>query len=197
MKILIIDDHALCREGLQLILRKHDPELRILDAATAEEGLALAQQESPLDLILLDLVMPGMHGAASVAIFRREMPSVPIVILSGSDNQEAIRACLREGAIAHVHKSDDVGQMITTILDAVRHHATLPPLDDGSDLPVLTRRQREVLARVYTGESNKQIAKALDMSDNTVRVHLYDIFKILGVKTRTQAAMLAKDKGLI
>lgn len=193
MKILIVDDHALFRAGLRLILGRLAAPGQLLEAGHAEEGLALGQAHAPLDLILLDLQLPGLAGPDCVRRFRQAFPDCPIALLSGSDEQQLIQDGLAAGARGFIHKSSTPGDMLHVIRDLLERNHRTPARHQAAPL---TARQIEVLVRLCAGGSNKQIALDLGLSDNTVRVHLHDIFRSLGVQTRTQAAMLAKDRGL-
>lgn len=198
MKILIVDDHALFREGLRLILGRLGAELSVIEAGSAEVGLAVTKTEAMLDLILLDLNLPGLGGSESVRNFRHAAPTCPIIILSGSDDQQAVRDGIEAGAQGFIHKSSTTDEMLNAmrgVLDGKAISRLAPGFLEPA--PALTRRQREVLARLCEGVSNKQIARDLDMSENTVRSHLYAIFQVFGVKTRTHAAMFAKSYGLV
>lgn len=194
VKILIVDDHTLFRAGLRLVLGRLGANNQLLEASDAEEGLATGLAHGSIDLILLDLHLPGLDGLACVRKFRQTFPDALLLILSGEEEPQLIEACLAEGARGFIHKSSTPEKM----LEAIRHALDPEPAPMGSSRQAqLTPRQIEVLAGVCAGAPNKQIARTLGMSENTVRVHLHDIFRVLGVRTRTQAAMLARDRGLV
>lgn len=204
LKILIVDDHTLFREGLKLLLTRLGPQVRIFEAGSAADGLAHADRHKEFDLILLDINLPGYHGLDSLRLFRGTFPTSAIVLLSGVDASSLIRDSLASGARGFIHKSvtaDEMLAAITEILAGGNCYAVSP---DSLTIPAvgaaaqqLTPRQKEVLLRLCEGMSNKQIGRELDMSDNTVRVHVSGIFRILGVRSRTEAAMLAHRNGMV
>ena len=194
MKILLVDDHDLFREGLRLILKRLGSQWMVLEAGSAEEGLALGVAEASLGLVLLDLNLPGVGGVDGVHQFRQRFPDCPLIMLSGSDDHQLVQDGIAAGARAFIHKSSTPDEMLG-VMHGVLEQGN--PTSAWHSSPVLTPRQIEVLAQLCAGNSNKQIARELGMSGNTVRVHLHDIFRVLGVSTRTQAAMLAKDRGMV
>lgn len=195
MRILVIDDHALFREGLRLMLRRLGPDVSVLEAGSCTEGLA--QSAVDVDLILLDLQLPGGNGAGSVALFRERWPEADIIILSGTDDAQLVSTAQAAGARGFIHKSSTPDQMLQALRQAMEPRLRRPADCEPGASPPLTPRQREVLVQLCEGLSNKEIARHLQMSDNTVRVHLYEVFRLLGVKTRTQAALLARNLGLV
>lgn len=198
MKILVIDDHALFREGLRLMLRRLGADVTVLEAGNCAEGLALTQSVLDIDLILLDLQLPGVSDASSVSTFRGQWPDANIIILSGTDDEKLVSSARAAGARGFIHKSCTPDQMLLALRQALELHAASTPTGNDPETRLsLTPRQREVLTQLCEGMSNKEIARHLQMSDNTVRVHLYEVFRLLGVKTRTQAALLARTLGIV
>jgi DNA-binding NarL/FixJ family response regulator len=201
VRILIVDDHALFREGLRLILGRLGGDISFHEGSTAD--IALQQATTAPDLILLDLNLPGLKGADCVHLFLATYPGCPIILLSGMDNPDAAQAGLAAGAIGFIHKSSTATEMLATIQSAMAgtwsHPATtsITGPDQEMHIPTLTQRQTEVLARLCAGRTNKEIATDLDLSDNTVRVHLAGIFRALEVRSRTQAIIAAKRLGLV
>ena len=207
LKILIVDDHALFREGLKLLLTRLEQAADILEAGSAEAGLVYADRHAEVDLVLLDINLPGSHGLDSLRLFSSNFPGSAIVLLSGVDAPTLIRDGLASGARGFIHKSVTADEMLAAVSSVLAgEHCcavsgdllALPTATDanGSALQ-LTPRQKEVLQRLCEGLSNKEIGRELDMSDNTVRVHVSGIFRILGVRSRTEAAMLAHRNGLV
>jgi len=205
LRILIVDDHALFRAGLKLLLAGLGPQVEIFEAGSAEAGLRYAVSQGEMDLVLLDVNLPGYRGLDSLRMFRGEFPASAIVLLSGVDAPALIRDALQNGARGFIHKSATAEEMLAAIgkvLDgdschAVATDAPLGACGGGAPVPQLTPRQKDVLLRLCEGLSNKEIGRELEMSDNTVRVHVSGIFRILGVRSRTEAAMLAHRNGLV
>lgn len=201
MNILLVDDHALFRGGFKLMLAKlWDAPPRVVEASSAEVGIAAAEQQD-FDLIFLDLGLPGLEGIDGLRAFRRTCPITCIVVLSAVDGAEVVRQALLYGAQGYIPKSvsaevmEDALQQILS--GRVYVPTNLPAADGGERLDdLLTTRQVEVLAELCAGRANREIADQLGMSDNTVRAHVSAIFRQLGVRSRTEAVLMAKRKGL-
>ncbi|HHJ14067.1 MAG TPA: response regulator transcription factor [Gammaproteobacteria bacterium] len=196
MKILIADDHALTLEGVGLFLQRHWPGTRVLQACSLQQTRALLAAHPDLDLLLLDLVMPGMQGAPSIAAIRAEFPAIPLVVLSGYAEPTQVRAALRAGAQGFVPKAlspEDMTRALECIL-AGEVYCPASVEDVGAsvagdaDSPGLTPRQQEILVLIADGMTNKEIGQRLGLSAATVRTHVSEIFRRLGVKNRTEAA---------
>ncbi len=207
MKLLIVDDHPVLREGLCAFLRAGHPEVTILQAASAHEAFDIAQVNNDLDLVVLDLKMPGVRGSGAVRDLGRRRPDLPIIVLSSSEDPEDVRDVLASGALGYVCKSATQQTLITAIEVVLRGEVYVPPLMLGRSAPnprgaavsessPLTPRQREVLAQLQEGRSNKQIAHTLSLSEKTVKVHVTALLKSLGVVNRTEAAFVARERGL-
>lgn len=214
MKILLVDDHALVREGLTHILNRLDDVTVILEAADCNGALKLAKQHPDIDVALLDITLPGMNGIEGIDRLRERLPSTPIVMLSVSEDPEIVQKALRRGAQGFIPKSSTGNVMLSALRLVLSGGVYLPPsllhrpglpgsrppptskapesIDDGLDL---THRQREVLALVIKGRTNKEIARELNMSEATVRTHATAIFKTLNVTNRTQAGHIAAQRG--
>jgi len=206
LNILIVDDHALFREGIKFLLARSAFVTKIVEAGSAEAGLAHAVVHDEIDLLLLDVNLPGYRGLDSLRLFRDKFPTSAIVLLSGVDDPVLIRDALANGASGFIHKSVTGDEMLAAIgkvfagepCCAVPDGFVAAPFQVPGALPAqLTPRQKEVLARLCEGLSNKEIGRDLNMSDNTVRVHVSGIFRILGARSRTEAAMLARRSGLV
>jgi DNA-binding NarL/FixJ family response regulator len=213
MVVLIADDHALFRYGISLALESlYGKDVTILQASNAEETRRVAHETVGLDLILLDLMMPGLNGIADLKKFIETLPDVPVVIVSGSRQRATIRAAIEAGARGYVLKSSN-GEILKHVLplvlsgelyipaQAVANEEASPefegasPLDEGGDFnpdfKSLTPRETQVLKLLTLGYSNKEIARSLGMLEGTVKVHVKSIMKKLGVNNRTQAAIAA------
>lgn len=201
MKILLVDDHPLFREGVVQVLKKMDPQAEMFEANSCEQALATCRHEPDLDLVLLDLSLPGMDGLDGLQDLRQHFPTLPVVILSASEDSRSVRAALERGAQGYLPKSTPSRLMIQAI-ELILEGGLYAPggllKDDGESVPeVLTPRQRDVLVLLIEGKSNKEIARQLTLSDNTVRVHAAAIFKTLGVHNRTEAAFAARKLGIL
>ena len=212
MKLLIVDDHPVLRDGLVALLQQASPDTTVLQARNASEGLALADGCADLDVILLDLEMPGMKGLEALSEFGRRRPDVPVIVLSSSEDARDVRQSLASGALGYVPKSASQQVLISAIRLVMNGDLYVPPLilDDRSlhaateiqgakpeRMSLLTPRQIEVLRLLSEGMPNKTIATTLDLSVKTVKVHITTIFKALNVVNRTQAAVAGRKAGLI
>lgn len=202
MNILLIDDHALFREGFKLMHARVLPDaISVVETGSAEAGLAAAADEV-FDLIFLDLGLPGLGGLDGLRALRRQCPDVCLVVLSAVDGSEVVRQALFYGAQGYIPKTTAVEEMrvaLRQVLDG-QVYAPTHGIDAADGLErldqKLTSRQVEVLAELCAGRSNREIGDYLGMSENTVRVHVSAIFRELGVRSRTEAVLLAKRKGL-
>jgi DNA-binding NarL/FixJ family response regulator len=214
MTVLLVDDHPLFREGLRQLLRDLDEGAEVLAEEDAEDGLAVAKLRDDLDLVCLDLTMPGMNGLAAVEHFVQEAPGVPVVIISGHEEPARVRRALALGAVGYIPKSTSASVMADALRLVLGGGVYVPPLmladaqpesvastrHPGSPEPTgehLTERQVNVLELLALGKSNKVIARELDVSEKTVKSHITAVFRALGVVNRTQAAMEARKRGLI
>jgi DNA-binding NarL/FixJ family response regulator len=204
MRILIGDDHVLFREGLRRLLEQLREDTNFTEASNFDELLVLSKEGGQYDLILTDLRMPGWPGFSGITMLHENQPDAKVVVVSASEAHSDVRAALENGASGYIPKSSSVKIMLSALDLIFSGGAYVPPtvLREGADaearsLPptdpqleqLLTHRQREVLQRLREGKSNKQIAHELGLSEGTVKIHMTAIFKSLGVRNRTQAAM--------
>ena len=197
MKFLLVDDHALFRHGLRLLLDRLSGDHVFLEAENCATAFAEAAVHADIDLILLDLALPDLSGLDGLVRLRELCPTTPVVLLSANENSHIILDGLRRGAQGYIPKSsslDVMAEALQLILAGGIYVPTSgvagraePPDEDRA----LTARQREVLALLVNNLSNKEIAQALDMRVNTVRVHVAAILKILNVENRNDAARVA------
>lgn len=212
MKLLIVDDHPVLREGLAALLAHAAPDTVVLQAGSAREALGLVEVHADLDIVVLDLVMPGMGGLSALAEFGRVRPDMPVIVLSSSEDPQDARKALAQGALGYVPKSASQHALLSAIRLVLDGELYVPPLilgdmvnirqvrlqrRDGSAGSALTERQLEVLRRLSEGQPNKIIALDLALSEKTVKAHITAIFKALNVVNRTQAASVGRDTGLI
>ena len=198
MKILLVDDHALFRQGLRSLLLPLDVDLEIDEAGTCAEALERAAT-SRYDLVLLDLKMPGQSGLDALAALRAAIPDVPIVVLSGEDDPHTIRGAIESGAMGFIPKSSSHDLLIQALRLVLAKGVYLPALAlDGVDakLPGITPRQLDVLRYVIQGMPNKVIARELNISDWTVKQHVSDVLHRLNARNRTEAVYAAAKLGL-
>jgi two-component system nitrate/nitrite response regulator NarL len=212
MKILIVDDHPIYRKGLIALLDQMEPDTALLQANDGAQALALIAENDDLDVVILDLVIPGMDGLRAIAEFGKIRPELPVIILSSSENPADVRSALANGALGYVPKSAAEQTLLSAIRVVLNGDVYVPPFvmvqiastQAGAlksaarpDRPVLTDRQIEVLQRISTGQLNKIIAAELGLSEKTVKSHITAIFKALNVMNRSQAAAAGREAGLI
>jgi two-component system nitrate/nitrite response regulator NarL len=212
MKILIVDDHPIYRKGLIALLDQMEPDTALLQANDGAQALALIAENDGLDVVILDLVIPGMDGLRAIAEFGKIRPELPVIVLSSSENPADVRAALANGALGYVPKSAAEHTLLAAIRVVLNGDIYVPPfvllqaetvqlvglkIESGSDRPVLTDRQIEVLRRISAGQLNKVIAVELGLSEKTVKSHITAIFRALNVSNRSQAAAVARAAGFI
>jgi DNA-binding NarL/FixJ family response regulator len=209
VKILVVDDHALVREGLCQVLQGLAPleTTDVLQAATCTRALELAHFNPDLDLVLLDYLLPDMNGLAGLEIFGQRHPELPVVILSGSANPTVVQQAMELGAAGFVTKSSLSDTLLNTLRRILAGELFQPadfsPLSQPAaglqskltTPPVLSPRQQDVLLLVINGLTNRQICERLSLGSETVKFHVSNILRIFGASTRTQAALEAKRWG--
>jgi DNA-binding NarL/FixJ family response regulator len=209
LKFLVVDDHALTREGVRLALGALGESVTVLDAASVEAALATVHRHPDIDLVLLDLGLPGAGGSALLDALRRERNTVPVVVISGTDERSQVLKALDQGALGFIPKSfplDLMMQAVRLVLAGgtyIPQQALAPPRGGalaeakaGPAIAELTPRQRQILSLMSRGKPNKLIADELGITEATVKSHVTDIFRVLGVTNRTQAVIVAGDAGL-
>lgn len=207
MKVLLIDDHELFRSGLHLLLQRlNNGQAEIFEAATAESGLHIVKTHQDLQLLLLDINLPDMCGLATVKTFRQACSGASLVLLSGVEDAVFARRCLSEGVQGFIHKSVNPEIFFISLSQILQGETVCLPARCSISTPAvfeietkfrLTERQQEVLATLCQGLSNKEIARQLNISDNTVRIHIAAILNALGAKTRAEAIVIAQKLGLL
>jgi len=205
MKVLLIDDHALFREGLCYILEGLAEDVEVIEAGSFEEAVTVASGEKELDLILLDLSLPGTGGLKAIEEVQRLWVKVPLVIVSGTASDWDIIQCLKRGVCGIIPKtlsSEEMFDGLATVFEGKRFlpksmARLLHRIDNDASLPRLTNRQRQILELLAQGLTNKHIANKLNIAENTVRIHLAAIYQSLRVTSRTEAVFAAQKDGLI
>jgi two-component system nitrate/nitrite response regulator NarL len=214
MRVLLVDDHALVRRGIEELLQSRGVQV-VASVSSGEEGVRRAR-ELPSDVILLDIKMPGMNGIETLKRLRATGVRTPVVMLTMSRADEDLGAALRAGAQGYLLKDIDPERLVPTLESVLRGDSvvaeelvgTLAHLvrgDAGAEaaapqretpLSDLTPRELEILDHIAEGLSNKMIARALDITDGTVKLHVKAILRKLGVRSRVEAAVTAVKHGL-
>ena len=205
IRILIVDDHGVVREGVRMYLAL-DPELEVVgEAANGEEALQLAREHNP-DVVLMDLLMPVMDGVTATALIRRELPDTEVIALTSVLEDQAIYRAMRAGAIGYLLKNTKAAELVQAIKAAAAGQVQLSPeaaarllrevgVPDSPEK--LTERETEVLRLLAQGKANKEIAADLVIGEKTVKTHVSNVLSKLGVSSRTQAALYAMRIGLV
>jgi DNA-binding NarL/FixJ family response regulator len=195
--ILLIDDHALFRSGLQMVLSTGLPGVEVAGVGSLEEAMRSAA-EAPA-VVLLDIQLQGLNGLEGIALVKRKWPQAAVVMLSSHTGQEWVRASLSRGAAAFVSKADTAENILAVVSPLLRGEGLPPaPAEPApTGVPRLTPRQSEVLDLLCQGLSNKAIGKRLNLSENTVRGHVQATFAFLHVSSRSEAAFAARRQGLV
>ena len=203
MRILLADDHDLLRDSMELLLQRLEPGLQVVHAGSLPEALTKAAAEPAIDIVMLDLNMPGMNRLAGVEAMNRALPNVPVVVISGQFTNELAMEALRAGAAGFIPKTMAGKAMLSALQLVLAGERYVPRLVLDSDAEAsdsatqsLSRREREVLRLLASGLSNKEIARRLEVETVTVAVHLSSIYKKLGAANRTQAVRIALEHGV-
>ena len=209
MKLLVIDDHPIVLDGIAALLVGSNPDTVVLKARDAQSGFKLLDANPDLDVVLLDLRLPGLNGHAAISEFGRLRPTLPVIVLSSSEDPTDVRRAIALGALGYVPKSASRHALMSAIDLVMNGEIYLPPLMVDSltgETPLraatsshgsrLTDRQIEVLGMLSQGLANKVIAARLNLSEKTVKIHISAIFKALNVVNRTQAAAVGREQGL-
>lgn len=199
MRILVADDHWMIRASLKQAVNKIDPEIQVVEACTFSEALELLNVHSDIELTFIDLIMPGHSEFEGLRSLRAQHPTVPVVIISVYDDREHLLQAVSEGVIGYIPKSIDAPEMLTAlttilrggvyfprdILQGLRAPSNLLP-EDSANATALTARETQVLSLLGGGASNPEIAEKLEMSPNTVRVHIRNLGMKLNLRERSE-----------
>lgn len=211
MHILLADDHTLIRENLVTFLDKLDPNVVIYEAGTLPEAERIMSQYAPLDLVILDLNMPGMDRFSGLRKMHDTYPDTPIVILTGSNLRQDILGAIENGARGFIPKTIGGKAMINALKLVLSGEVYIPatlltefreeePNDTNTANPrfaKLTTREHEVLDLLVQGLANKAMARELSLQEVTIKAHLQNIYRKIGVNSRTQAVAVAMGTGLV
>jgi DNA-binding NarL/FixJ family response regulator len=207
LKILVVDDHSLVREGLCQVLKGLDADVAVLEASNCAQAFELAALHHDLDLVLLDYHLPDMTGLEALDVFGAKHPELPIVMLSGSVNPKIMGQVIAKGAAGFITKAGKSNEMLAILRLVLDGEVCIPPeLDDESSLqqaayttgyPPLqfTQRQEDVLYLLLDGRTNREISETLNLAEETIKTHITAILRGFGVKNRVQAVMAANRHG--
>ena len=200
ISVLIVDDHPVVRQGLRVLLELEDGIEVAGETGDGATALALAAEHEP-DVILLDLRLPGMDGIAVLGELKARGSAARVLVLTSATEPASARAAVRSGAAGVLYKDVDPDALVRAIRSVHDGHLLLAPEAAGTlmqsvgpawgGIDALTRREREVLGQIAEGRSNREIARALQVSEKTVKAHVSAVLAKLGVQDRTQAALLA------
>jgi DNA-binding NarL/FixJ family response regulator len=199
--VLLVDDHALVRAGLAALLDAADDITVVAEAADGDQAVELARTTGP-DVVLMDLSMPGTDGVSATRALLAELPHTQVLVLTSFSDRDRVREALAAGAIGYLLKDSTPQEVVAGIRTAARNGSPLDPRvartllterGAGPIGPTLSPRELEVLRLVARGLANKQIGRALGITERTVKVHLGNVFRRIGVSDRTSAALWARE----
>ena len=204
IRIVIADDHAVVRQGLRMFLQDDEDFDVIAEAQNGSEALDLAKKHKP-DVVLMDLLMPVMDGITAIGHIRREVPDTEVIALTSVLEDASVVGAVRAGAIGYLLKDTQAEELTRAIKAAANGQVQLSPqaaarlvreVRAPESPETLTERETDVLRLLAQGKANKEIAQALFIGENTVKTHVSSILVKLGVQSRTQAALYARQIGL-
>ncbi len=205
IRILLADDHSVVREGLRMFLGR-DPELQVVgEANDGAEAIEQVRQLRP-DVVLMDLLMPVVDGIAATASIRREFPETEVIAMTSVLESATVVGAIRAGAIGYLLKDTQAGELLRMIKAAAAGQVQLSPRVSAylvqevrveKERELLTARETDVLRLLAQGHSNKEIARQLQLVEDTVKTHVRHILAKLGVQSRTQAVLYAISAGLV
>lgn len=218
MKILVVDDHAIFRDGMRCVLQQLPGAVEVLEAGNFPDSLKLAEQHPELDLALLDLNMPGSDGAVSIKYFHQRFPHIPVMVVSGEESCRIMEKVMNYGAMGYVCKNS-AGPVLLNALNLVlsggvyippqllqQHSIAVAATKETEHLDRrslrtneygLTARQMEALTHIAAGLSNKEIANRMCLAEGTVKIHIAAAYQVLRVSSRMEAVRVAEQLGLI
>lgn len=212
INVLLVDDHTLFRSGIRFLLQRHADFNIVGEAQDGVDGVKRAKQLQP-DVTLLDLHMPGISGLEALQLMLQDRPDAVILMLTVSEDAEDLSAALQAGARGYLIKNIDADYLVRAIRRAANGEAVVaeamtaklvqqlkggnqPKVTPPSELDKLTPREKEILACLARGESNKVIARTLNVAESTVKIHVQNVLKKLNLSSRVQAAVFAVEHGM-
>jgi two-component system nitrate/nitrite response regulator NarL len=212
IRVLLVDDHSLFRSGIRSLLQRHAEFTVVGEAADGVEGIKRAQQLKP-DVVLLDLNMPGMSGVETLQLMQQDCPGTAIIMLTVSEESHDLAVAMRAGARGYLIKNIETDYLLRAIRRAAAGETVVAEAMTGklvaqlqqggqaerpvSDLDKLTPREKDILECLARGESNKTIARRLDLAESTVKIHVQNVLKKLKLSSRVQAAVFAVEHRLM
>ena len=212
MKILVVDDHPLVRDAMSQLMTQLGGDIEVLEAPDCAAGLEAAKAHSDIDLVLLDLNLPGLRGIPALERFRQQHPAMPVVIVSMFRDRDTVNEAIRRGAMGFIPKSSSRDTIVNALRLILAGSVYVPPEaaigeNAREDAPPLvharsaselglTARQGQVLALLMKGRSNKHICRDLGLAERTVKAHMSAVLNALKVTSRTQAVIAAGKLGL-
>jgi DNA-binding NarL/FixJ family response regulator len=208
LRLLVVEDHALVREGLLATLKNLGAETQTIGVPDANEAIGVLENQD-IDMMILDLMLPGTKGQTFLPLVRRRFPTVPVVVLSALDDADTVSRVMKAGASGFVSKSGSSGELLDALRAVLSGEIYLPPKlreltnrsetahGEGKSLAQrfgLTAAQARVLELLAEGRSNRQIGELLGLTEGTVKIHVSAIMKAMGVSNRSEAALMASRK---
>lgn len=209
IRVLLVDDHSLFRSGIRSLLQRHAEFTVVGEAADGAEGVKRAQQLKP-DVVLLDLNMPGMSGVETLQLILQDQPEVAILMLTVSEEAHDLGVAIKAGARGYLIKNIETDYLLRAIRRAAAGETVVAEAMTGklvaqlqgkaqaaepeSGIDKLTPREKDILACLARGESNKLIARKLDLAESTVKIHVQNVLKKLKLSSRVQAAVFAVEQ---
>jgi DNA-binding NarL/FixJ family response regulator len=200
MSLYIIDDHPLVRQAIGMLLRRMRPAAKVVELEKLSELQAAIIKNGAPELFVLDLLLPGVKGASAVSDIKGMYPEVPLAVISAMPAGEAEETCIEAGADLYLEKSSSAQDISSGLQGLLAADSAA----DGEDEPAtangdtkLSKRQKQLILMLDRGLSNRDIATELSISEHTVKVHLWRLFRRLGVKSRTQTLHFARTHGLL
>ena len=195
MSLYVIDDHPLMREAVVMLLRRVRPGANVVELERIGDMDAAVAQHGVPELICLDLKLPDTIGTSGVQQLKSRYPETPLAVLSASPAADSEEQCIEAGADIYIEKSSggsEIGSAIRALINADGGFEELTPADSK-----LSKRQKQLIVMLDRGLSNREIAEELGISEHTVKVHLWRLFRRLGVKSRTQTIHFARTHGML
>jgi two-component system nitrate/nitrite response regulator NarL len=211
IRVLLVDDHSLFRSGIRSLLQRHPEFMVVGEAADGVEGIKRCKQFKP-DVVLLDLHMPGMSGVETLQLMQQDCPNMAVIMLTVSEESEDLALAMRAGAQGYLIKNIETDYLLRAIRRAHAGEIVVAEALTGklvaqmqmtsyerplSEIDKLTPRERDILACLALGESNKFIARKLDLADSTVKIHVQNVLKKLKLTSRVQAAVFAVEHRML
>jgi DNA-binding NarL/FixJ family response regulator len=197
MTVYVIDDHPLMRDALTMLLHRVKPGLKIIPIHKLNVVESTVEKNGPPELFCLDLQLPDTLGMSGVQVLKAKFPDIPLAVVTSSNASEYEARCLEAGADAFIEKSNSPTQIIAALrsLLVTEEQAAIEDAATPSGPTKLSKRQKQLILMLDQGLSNRDIAEKLDISEHTVKVHFWRLFRRLGVNSRTQALHFARTNG--